>query len=254
MKSIERKILFIMMLFVYSISFTKTVVHGMDDNLQQSLFLPTNHWLHTKVAEKLENKTYSISNMRADIDHIIILKSNSGDNSTNRIIIHVLLKLENSTSYEDCIEENDGGYVSLFVNFKKPQKGELNEDEFSGISESATTFGYNQSIIDKKVDDALTNDENEAYRWINYGGAKRELFALNFNGLGYMISKDGEQTVFFNLRYCIDLGIPQYTFLPWEKVQEKLDRAQRQRNFKAGEAGRSKFDLSKIKFGSKSST
>ncbi|MDR0690650.1 MAG: hypothetical protein LBF32_01005 [Streptococcaceae bacterium] len=254
MKKRKGKMLFVMMLFVCSIGFSK-LAHGMEEGLKQSLFLPADHWLHQKVAGAIENKTCYLFRMDVDFSHVIILKHGKDkiyNDSVNRVIINVLLKPRGAESYEDC-EEKQGGYVSLFAYFTKPQKEELLEDEFSAITESTSTnCGFNQKITDQKMDLALERSENAAYRWINDGGSTRELVVPGCNGLGYVISKDGEQPVFFSLYHCVNLGIRQYTFTPWKEVQERIDRWQRLQNFSTRGSGGT-FDLSKIKFGIKKS-
>jgi hypothetical protein len=253
MRKIKRKILFVMMLFVCSIGFSNSV-YGLEEELKQSLFLPTNHWLFQKAAEIVRDKTYYLSRMKADTDHIIVLKygkdKKTYTDSSNRVVLHVLLKPVNARSYVDC-EEKQGGYISLFVYFTNPQREELLVDEFSSITESTSTYGFNQNIIDQQIDTALENPENADYGWINGGGAKRELVVPGCNGLGYVISKDTEQPVFFSLYHCVNLGISQHTFTPWEKVQERIDHWHRQQNARAT-VGSGPFDFSKIKFGTKS--
>ncbi|MDR1521438.1 MAG: hypothetical protein LBS28_01030 [Streptococcaceae bacterium] len=165
-------------------------------------------------------------------------------------------KIKGGGNYEDC-EENQGGYVSLFANFTKPQNEELSEDEFFTITESTATE-YNQKVIDQQMDAAF---ENPAYSWINAGDTKRELVNLPCNSFsGYVISKGEDRpSIFFSLYNCVNLRIFQYTFIPWKEVQKRVDRWQRQQNFKTSEitakirttvAGA--FDFSKIKFGVKS--
>jgi hypothetical protein len=255
MKKIKRKMLFVMMLFVCSIGFSN-LVHGLEEGLEQSLFLPASHWLSRRISE---NKPYlsGVAKAKADVGHVIICKKWGNEaytNNANEVLIKVPLKpfeVEEG-SYNNFPEGQKGGYVTFIVKFSEPQTNNLVEEQVSEVVEGGVVFSYyDQKTIDQQMDTALEKPENEAYFWINFGGAKRELVSLPCNGSGYVItSADGKQKVFFNLSYCGNLGISQYTFTPWEKVQEKIEHWHRQQTVRTT-VGSGTFDLSRIKFGTR---
>ncbi|MDR0690651.1 MAG: hypothetical protein LBF32_01010 [Streptococcaceae bacterium] len=268
MKKIKRKMLLVMMLFVCSIGFSN-LVYGMEDDLKQSLFLPAEHWLCQRIANNVGDKFYLWGRAKADVAHIIVCKkwgSAAYTNNDNKVLIKVPLKPPAGDSYEDDFPNGqNGGYINFNATFNNLQTNDLNEAEIvieaNGeeqvykIVEGGVAFGcYNQKTIDQKMDAALERLENADYRWINAGGAKRELVTLPCNGTsGYVItSRDGTKKIFLSLDYCVNLGISQYTFIPCEKVQERIDRWQRLQNIST-RGGSGTFDLSKIKFGVKKS-
>jgi hypothetical protein len=267
MKQIKRKLLFVVMLVLGSIYLTSTMVYSMEEVLEQSLFLPIEHWLHGEVERIISEKTYTFWTLasqspkfKADTKHIIICKQGGNKiytNCNNEVRIEIPLKPIDTESYKNT--EEKGGYVLVFARFRRPQEEELNSDDLIVISENITIFGSDdQKKIDEQIDLALNNPENREYFWIKDGNRNtRELIIPTFNsrGYGYLItSSDGEKQVFWSLNYCTDLGISQYTFIPWEEVQKRIDCVQKQGQIfrTRTTVGSGPFDFSKIKFGTKS--
>jgi hypothetical protein len=263
MKQIKKKLLLAMMLVLGSIYSTSTTVYSMEEGLEQSLFLSTYHWLHSRIETIVNSKTYTFWTLtpqspkfKADTEHIIICKQGENKiytNSNNEVHIEIPLKPIDKVSYKDTTE-NKGGYVLLFARFKQPQEKELNLDDLIEISENITIFGSDdQKKIDEQLDIGLNNPENEKYFWIKDGGTRELIIpTCNSKGYGYLItSLDGEKQVFWSLNYCTDLGISKYTFISWEELQKGINCVQKQRQMFGTRttSGRDSFDLSKVTFG-----
>lgn len=227
----KKKIIFFITFAVLN-CFLCTSVHGLEQNLEKSLFLPENHWLLEKIKHSFQGKEYkkflSPVVSTTDCEHVIACKYGSNKASTDcrgnaLILIPLKPRSEGTTTYKDC-EDRAGGDISLYARFKKPQGENLEEDDFVNFGpESAPYYVIGQKEIDEKLDSLAQQGE---YSWINEGGVTRTSIATidGSQPLGYLIEKeDGNKKVFWpTVHYC-KLRITQYNFEEWLTIKALFD-------------------------------
>ncbi|MDR1473331.1 MAG: hypothetical protein LBI41_02010 [Lactobacillales bacterium] len=229
----KKKIIFFIT-FVVLNCFLCTSVHGLEQNLEKSLFLSEDHWLSFKIRDHFQGKEYkkflSPIVSGTDCKHIIVCKYGSNKASTDcrgnaRILIPLKPKAEETreTTYKDC-EDGTSGDISLYARFKKPQGEVLKEEDFVNLDpESAPYYVIGQKKIDEKLDSLIQQGE---YSWINEGGVIRTLIATidGSQSLGYLIEKrDGSKKVFWpTVHYC-RFGFQQYDFKEWSTIKNLFD-------------------------------